>query len=464
MKRSSARPHVGRAATRIPVQIIKPYEGACNRSVAPSLEDEAVRADLLYTTSRHESTLRGMNYHTENARLADQTVPVPRRQRRPGFALPPLMFIVLAVGGALGWWTDKARIQREAVAEIWRNGGIVEYGLGFEDNQPLPPGAAKPQPRAAGRRRFGRDKLRFVAKPWPTWLVEAVGPDFLSNVKAVYLVGSKKPDASMVFVGRLSRLERLSLAETNATDAGMVHLRNLTHLKWLTLADTRVTGAGLVHLEGLTELEHLTLPNRVITDDELSHLARLTRLRQIDIMGDKVTNAGLGHLRDLKRLEYLNLNDTKITSLAGIRTLTQLQRLDLRGTPINDAGLEAVANFRELEELWLSGDSSLTDAGLVHISGLPKLHDLRLDKTRITDAGLDHLRDLPTLLGLELSYTTVTDAGVVRFLDQGGLKTCKTLSLARTKSTLAGARAVKAKYPEMWVTPSMGFVMFPTAP
>ena len=57
-------------------------------------------------------------------------------------------------------------------------------------------------------------------------------------------------------------------------------------------------------------------------------------------------------------------------------------------------------------------NTQVTDAGLVHLSGLTSLRELYLGDTQITDAGLAHLRGLTSLRELDLINTQVTDAGV----------------------------------------------------
>jgi hypothetical protein len=372
-----------------------------------------------------------MNIEGENPAISNPTAPMSSRRRWRGLSLRALMLIILAVGGVLGWWLYKARVQREVVAAIKRNGGSVTYDWDWGDNQPLPPGAAK---------------------PWPKWLVQAVGPDFLGNVKAVHLLNrGESIDILMADIGQLGQLESLQLGWCDVSDDALVHLRNLTRLRTFHLSGTRVRGPGLIHLKRMTQLEDLSFHRIPISDDDLSHLAGLTRLKHVSITVENVTTAGLVHLRKMRGLETLDVWQTKITSLEPIRNLTHIKSLGLTDTPIDDAGLEAVANFRELESLYLQRVDKVTDAGLASISGLPKLASLSLNTSRITDAGLDRLHNLPSLSMLDLGQTAVTDAGVARFVDQGGLRRCMWLDLSGTQTSLAGAHTLQAKFPSMLV-------------
>ena len=69
-------------------------------------------------------------------------------------------------------------------------------------------------------------------------------------------------------------------------------------------------------------------------------------------------------------------------------------------------------------------NSRITDAGLVHLEGLPGLQTPKISRCRqITDAGLVHLKGLANLQGLTLGGTQVTVAGVAEL--QKALPNCE---------------------------------------
>ena len=74
-------------------------------------------------------------------------------------------------------------------------------------------------------------------------------------------------------------------------------------------------------------------------------------------------------------------------------------------------GDERMEWFEDLVRVRLEGTPA-TDATLVYLSGLPKLHRLDLFETEVTDAGLAHIARLSTLRVLALDGTRVSDAGV----------------------------------------------------
>ena len=82
----------------------------------------------------------------------------------------------------------------------------------------------------------------------------------------------------------------------------------------------------------------------------------------------------------------------------------------------NDFRIQLYGNGGNSEQIKLvpcpNMDTPITDAGLVHLTGLTKLQTLNLACDQITDAGLVHLKGLTNLERLLLYNTQVTDAGV----------------------------------------------------
>jgi hypothetical protein len=60
--------------------------------------------------------------------------PVPHPWRRYlRFSLRGLMLLVIVVGAGLGWSVRQAHVQRNAVAAIKRDDGVVYYDSGWTD-------------------------------------------------------------------------------------------------------------------------------------------------------------------------------------------------------------------------------------------------------------------------------------------------------------------------------------------
>jgi YHS domain-containing protein/uncharacterized membrane protein len=109
------------------------------------------------------------------------------------------------------------------------------------------------------------------------------------------------------------------------------------------------------------------------------------------------------------------------------------------GTNFGDTQLARLAplagNIR-----WLDlGGSAVTDAGLTHVSAMPGLQRLHLERTGISDAGLAAIASLPELEYLNLYGTPITDAGIAALQ---ALPRLKQVYVWQTKVTPAAVKAL----------------------
>ena len=93
--------------------------------------------------------------------------------------------------------------------------------------------------------------------------------------------------------------------------------------------------------------------------------------------------------------------------------------------------------------------NDITDAGLVHLKGLPNLQNLSLFRTKVTDAGLVHLKGLTSLQTLNLYGTQITDAGLVHLKGLTGLQE---LYLFSTEITDAGVAELQKALPNCGIS------------
>ena len=351
-----------------------------------------------------------------------------------------MMALVLVAGGLLGV-VHRAHLHQENVAAIRQTGTQVYYNWQCTDGRPTSPEAKS---------------------PWPKWITDAVGFDYLADVVAIDLSpiaddsllarvgklgrlrsivlveGQRITDGGLAPLGELRRLEHLNLPRCQSiSDGGLARLRNLAALRTLQLDGTQVTGNGLSHLGGMTHLEDLVLPDGPIDDADLKHLKGLTSLKRLQIRGlhPTISNRGLSQLKALVNLELIEIHSPKIisagldafhdmnqirnlamsgcgiTDIAPIGHLTKLTSLNLSGNPIDDAGLAPIREFKEMENLHLI-DTWITDAGLIHLSGLNKVRTLFLDGTKVTDHGITRLSGLDACHQITLKGEDLSDAGI----------------------------------------------------
>ena len=153
---------------------------------------------------------------------------------------------------------------------------------------------------------------------------------------------SMRPDADMIHIRNLGRLESFRLGGPNeVTDDGLANLERLNYLKSLDLSSFLIGDAGLAHLKGLTGLESLMLTYAKVGDTGLGHLTGLTRLNFLCLTATHVGDPGLAHLTGLANLEVLYLNETRISDagLTSIKEMTRLKYLNVVATKVTEAGL-----------------------------------------------------------------------------------------------------------------------------
>jgi hypothetical protein len=161
------------------------------------------------------------------------TVERSRKFWGPRLSVRAMMLLVLALGVWLGWITYCARDQRDAVAAITRSGGYVVYDRDLQDP-------------------FRRQLAGLFER-----LEGLIGIDYLSHVSEIAFDG-RAIDADLIEIGRLSRLDRLSISSSPISDAGLKNLRGMTSLRQLFLHGTPISNDALVNLQGLARLELLT--------------------------------------------------------------------------------------------------------------------------------------------------------------------------------------------------------------
>ena len=117
-----------------------------------------------------------------------------------------LLVLVLITAAGLAWIVNEARIQREAVTAIRRDGGFVMYDWEYE-----------------GPWDFIGPILPRDGKPCvPRWLMDRLGVDYFGHVKSVALGQPGSPSA-LRNIGRLRHVERLELQGPFVTDSGLAH-------------------------------------------------------------------------------------------------------------------------------------------------------------------------------------------------------------------------------------------------
>ena len=146
-----------------------------------------------------------------------------------------------------------------------------------------------------------------------------------------------------------------------------------------------------------------------------------------------------------------------LRSLLGDDLFTDVTGVSFITSTVDDAGLECLKGLPRIRSLWLTG-AKVSNGGVQHLNGLTDLLELYFDDTaiddvgftrlrglsqlqylgasnKVSDAGLQHLVAFPQLRGLRLDYGRVSDAGL-KHLQR--LPQLRLLGLMDTKVSDAG--------------------------
>jgi len=213
-----------------------------------------------------------------------------------------LVIGVLAIW--MGWFIQKVKIQREAVAAIYRAGGSVRYDAEYDVGNGL--------------------QRRLLA---PRWLTDSLGMDLCSTV---YMVSYHKTGADELagYLAKLSKLDTVDFSESDLSDSGLSHLRGL-NLQRLMLCDTKVTDVGIHHLRGMTNLDVLYIDRTSVGDDAMAALASLPRLAHLLASETHVGDAGANSIAKFPSLMDVDLMGTQVgdAGVALLKSLLGLRRL-----------------------------------------------------------------------------------------------------------------------------------------
>lgn len=226
------------------------------------------------------------------------------------------------------------------------------------------------------------------------------------------------------YIAQLPRLETLVANQATAED-----IRPLAQCKTLTsvcvgcVTDEKLATLG--QLPNLEQLALITQDHGVLTDAGLAHVGKITGLEKLAISSPDITNRGLAQLEELSKLEGLSLHKmSQITdeSAQSLGRIKSLKNLGIAETSISDEGLGHLSCLKDMETLYLG--PNVTDAGLMHLSGMSNLRQLSFDQTNCTGAGLEYLAELKNLQHVGNTtggFTLLTRDGVE------GLNRCKSL-------------------------------------
>jgi hypothetical protein len=248
-----------------------------------------------------------------------------KRRRWFRFSLRMLLVMVTVLCVWLGFKVNAARRQKLAVETILKVGGSVNYTYEF---------------RPDGDRFVGPGFSMFpcgrnVPTPGPAWLRKLIGDEYFRTASQVQIVLSDEDSANAAInaIANLPTIRCVSLIvrkrDSKIQDSVLAPLGRLTKLERLSLRDTQVSGEFLSQLDNPAGIIQLSITGLVhdIDDAAMAQIGKMTNLEVLDLLNcNRVTDAGLEHLRKLARLKELSLQYVGITD-AGLKHLAGLNRL-----------------------------------------------------------------------------------------------------------------------------------------
>lgn len=227
--------------------------------------------------------------------------------------------VISCLLGSLSW---KARRQRALVEWVRARGGTVGYR--YEWNE-------------------ANGSLVDATPPFPTWLRNLVGIDFLDSVVFV--------DVSYTTGGRFDLLATVtSIRCVDVSGSDIDDLSPVALLPKLTRLRFRGTTVGRIPpLASRTHLREIDLSETRVSD--ISNLSSCCHLESLCASRSHITD--VAPIRELAGIRFLALEDTPVESLAPIRSMSGIESLYIGGTQIRD--ISAVSSLERLRVLSIAG-------------------------------------------------------------------------------------------------------------
>lgn len=229
------------------------------------------------------------------------------------------------------------------------------------------------------------------------------------------LIDGPFTDKGLVHVARLNGLAGLHLFWNvdQVTDAGIRGLTGMDNLRHFRCHEELANDAVLAHLGQMPHLRMLVIQGTVATDEGFE---TLSESRTIEFIWGrecpKLTGRGFQALSRMPSLRGLGVSckrvdDAALAVLPHFPALTEFMPMD-----VPDIGFRHVGRCEKLEKLWCMYCRETGDAATEHIAGL-NLASYYAGMTQITDRSPEILAKMTSLEVVELWETkNVTDAGL----------------------------------------------------
>lgn len=130
-----------------------------------------------------------------------------------------------------------------------------------------------------------------------------------------------------------------------------------------------------------------------IKDSDLVVLKRARMAKVVNLSNMPVSDVGLDYLCNSHSLRTLQVSGTRVKTLRALKFFPSLQILFACSVQLDPVAYKNIGKLPTLEELYLE-NNSVTDADLLNLTSLRKLHGLDLNNcTQLTALGIDKLKN-----------------------------------------------------------------------
>src|SRR5437868_1736904 len=229
------------------------------------------------------------------------------------------------------------------------------------------------------------------------WHVSAMTPDGLKHLAGLPSLGflgcegTLCNDAAMAHIAEIPALRMLMAQGTIADDAGFAALSRSQTLEYLWGRECpNLKNRGFNALASMPALKGLAVSCKNVDDSALAALPGFPALNAL--MPMDVTDDGFRHVGKCERLEGLwcmYCRETGDIATNHIRGLSNLKTYYAGFTSITDASLAILGKMNSLEDIEFHECADITNAGLPHLVGLPRLRAITVGGSpRVTRDGM----------------------------------------------------------------------------
>lgn len=244
--------------------------------------------------------------------------------------------------------------------------------------------------------------------------------------------------ASGVF-GRLSRLERLELAENRIDQVENRAFSTLANLKMLNLSSNKSINLAQDTFVDLNNLEELDLSYCAIKTMNHVNLDRLNNLKKIHLQSNEIDSLASDLFRGLSNVQLINLSYNRLSKVdcdVFTASLTSLTKLNLTGNDLTHVENNSFSHLTNLTELSLNCQK--INPSLKLIENMNKLVNLEMSFSNIIDLTWELFEKFTQLRSLNLVGNLIGSLGANMF---STLSNLLDLSLSKNQIEYVDQRA-----------------------